>query len=40
MKKEETHENQPGETPSGYPAFNIEEELKKLPAPPRCLHYA
>lgn len=34
MKKEETHENQPGETPSGYPAFNIEEELKKLPGRP------
>ena len=34
MKKEETHENQPGETPSGYPAFNIEEELKKLPGQP------
>ena len=34
MKKEETHENQPGETPSGYPAFNIEEELKELPGRP------
>ena len=34
MKKEETHENQPGETPSGYSAFNIEEELKKLPGRP------
>ena len=34
MKKEETHGNQPGEVPSGYPAFNIEEELKKLPGRP------
>lgn len=34
MKENETYENKPGETPSGYPAFNIEEELKKLPGRP------